>query len=107
MGLNLIDSLTIIEILVKFTKEKNNILSVLFRGLREIGSKKLGEEAFFKLCDLLTAILEKNKYCLASEKMFLKTKQFLCGYLTVLDFIFYEKCFYYANMITVETKPKG
>lgn len=34
--------------------------------------------------------------------MFEKTGKFLCGYLTILDFIYYEKCFYFVNMLTVK-----
>lgn len=35
------------------------------------------------------------------------TGNYLCGYLTILDFIFYEKCFYFVNMLTVNNEPKG
>lgn len=31
--------------------------------------------------------------------MFIKTKNFILGYLTVLDFLSYEKCFYVSNTI--------
>lgn len=39
--------------------------------------------------------------------MFQSTGQYLCGYLTILDFIFYEQCFYYANMRTANDNPSG
>lgn len=51
--------------------------------------------------------VDKNKYCQATEKMFLKTGQYLFGYLTILDFIFYENCFYFVNMLTVKSESKG
>lgn len=107
LGKDLNDSIKISEILVKYMKEKNNVLAVLLLGLKEIQVRKLGVGAVQKLADVLTEILNKNKYCQATEKMFQKTQGFLCGYLTVLDFIFYEKCFYHANMLTVNSKPKG
>jgi len=46
-----------------------------------------------------------SKYSQASKKMFESTGQYLCGYLTILDFIFYEQCFYYANMLTANKHP--
>lgn len=35
----------------------------------------------------------------AMENMFEKTGGFLCGELTVLDFVYYEKCFMYVNIL--------
>lgn len=70
-------------------KEKNTILSIFMQGLKEIKEKNLGEQALEKLAEIMAAAFNKNKYCQATEKMFLTTNQYLLGYLTVLDFIFY------------------
>lgn len=107
LGRTVDDSIKIAEILVKYSKERNNILATLMQGLREILDKKLGDSALLKLAGVLASIVAKNKYCQATEKMFIKTGKFLCGYLTILDFIYYQKCFYYVNMLTVKFPPKG
>lgn len=107
LGKTIEDSIRIAEILVKYSKQKNLIYSTLLQGLKEIEEKKLGEAALDKLAAVLTSILVRNKYCQATERMFLTTRQFLCGYLTILDFINYEKCFYFVNMLTVKCQPHG
>lgn len=82
-------------------------MSTFLQGIKEIQEKKLGENAIYKLADVLTTIVQRNKYCQATEKMFMMTGNYLCGYLTILDFIFYEKCFYFVNMLTVNNEPQG
>lgn len=67
----------------------------------------MGEQALGKLADIMAAAYDRNKYCQATEKMFLKSGQYLFGYLTILDFVFYENCFYFVNMLTVNNKSKG
>jgi len=51
---------------MKYSKEKNLAMSVLVKGLKEIQTRHLGDEAYSKLSEILNSISSMSKYCQAS-----------------------------------------
>lgn len=95
--MNLRDSINIAEIMVKYTREKGIILHTFFKGLKEICDKNLGEAGKIALSKKMLKMKEHTKDLDPIREMFRRTGQFLCGYMTVLDFIYYDKSFYACN----------
>jgi len=68
-----------------------------FQKLREIYHQNLGENGIYELNKTFMEKVEKNKSYEFVRKMFSQTKKYIFGYLTVLDFCYYEKSFYTMN----------
>lgn len=43
--------------------------------------------------------MSKDKQLIPLKKMFTKHEGYICGYLSILDFFYYEKTFYGVNVI--------
>lgn len=79
-------------------KQSGVILHTLFGGLREIIDKNLGLAAFLELKKKI-AVVATDKQMIPLRNMFQKHGGFICGYLTILDLLYYEKTFYAGNFI--------
>ena len=56
--------------------------------------------------DMLEKMLKANTYLISMVKLYIESGTFLFGYMTILDFVFYESCFYFANIYTDIAKKK-
>ena len=106
LGRTIEDSIRIAEIFVKYHSEKNRLLNALMMGIKEIQAKNLGEQGLELMRQKLLEVNETNKFFQATKKMFMKTSSYLCGYLTVLDFLFYEVCFNFVHLCNL-TNPES
>ena len=75
------------------------MLAVLFKGLKEIKDKGLGVDGKILLQNKLVEKLQKQKHISCVRAMFEASKGYLFGYLSVLDFLVYQKTFYATNII--------
>ena len=50
--------------------------------------------------EMLEKMLKVNTYLLPTAKLYIDSGTFLFGYMTILDFVLYESCFYFANIYT-------
>ena len=55
---------------------------------------------------MLEKMLKANTYLISMVKLYIESGTFLFGYMTILDFVFYESCFYFANIYTDIAKKK-
>lgn len=67
-------------------------MSLIMEGLKNLedptlNKKELGDKTFRK-------IIEESKFIEVCYKKILKTKKFVFDYLTIIDFLFYEICYY-------------
>lgn len=97
LGRTLEDSILVAEIMAKEIRKKGMILHILFKGLKEVYEKNLGKEGIECVRQRVIDIAG-GKEVIPLKKMFSKHGGFMCGYLTVIDFHYYEKAFYATNM---------
>lgn len=74
-------------------------MGLWFQGLRDIYYKNLGEQGILDFSKSMMQKAEKSKFFQQVYEMFSKTNSYVFGYLTVLDFLLYEKSFFFANSI--------
>lgn len=73
----------------------------LFRKIHEFcNANSQSENCLIEIKKWTLSALKSEKYYQACFKMYVKTANFVFGYLTILDFIFYESCFYCVNMFS-------
>jgi len=99
LGRNIEDSIRLTEILVKEARDKGQAMGLWFQGLRDIYYKNLGEQGILDFSKVMMQKAEKSKFFQQVFEMFSKTNSYVFGYLTVLDFLLYEKSFFFANSI--------
>lgn len=58
---------------------------------------KSGKEGIEKLKQKIVQVAQDQKLVQPVRTMFKSTGQFLCGYLTILDFTYYDRVFYGVN----------
>ena len=99
LGKTQVDQLKITELMVKIYRQKGLTLHILFKGLKDIHHKNNFKEGMCKITKKMVEVDESTKLMISIKQMFLKTKQFLFGYLTVIDFFYYEKVFHAINLM--------
>ena len=99
VGKTQVDQLKITELMVKIYRQKGLSLHILFKGLKEIHHKNNFKEGMCKITKKMVEVDESTKLMISIKQMFLKSKQFLFGYLTVVDFFYYEKVFHSLNLM--------
>ena len=97
LGKTLQDSILVAEIMAKEIRRKGMILHTLFKGLKEVQDKQLGQEGIEQVKKRVVETAT-DKQLVPLKNMFMKNRGYICGYLTVLDFFYYDKTFYGANM---------
>ena len=109
LGLTPQDSAKINELLFKYSVQKKKIMSSIMEGLKNLeeptlNKKEQGEK-------ILKKIIEESKFIEVCYKRILKTKKYNFDYLTIIDFLFYEICYYiegfYKDILPKESEFYG
>lgn len=98
LGNSLEDSILIAEIMAKEIRQRGVILHTLFNGIREVINRNLGEAGILGLKKKIAEVATE-KQMIPLRKMYQKHGGFICGYLTILDLLYYEKTFYVSSFI--------
>ena len=98
LGLTPQNRATINEFLFCYTEVKREMINKIVAGAFEIW-KNPQNASSIKLNTLKTIVENQSPILLKTVKMYMKSKRWVFGYATIMDFFFYELCFYLCNFL--------
>lgn len=98
LGLTPQNRATINEFLFYYDEVKREMIAKISEGAFDIWNNQ-GNLSGIKLKTLKTIVENSCPILLKTMRMYMKSRRWLLGYATIIDFFFYELCFYLCNFL--------
>lgn len=90
--------------MIRYVTKKHKTLELLLETLGQCA--KHPEKVPFIKQEILDKYFKMKPYLLSASKLYIESGTYLIGYLTILDFMFYDECFYFTNIFAELGKKK-